>query len=52
MAYQKHGLPPCVVLGRARPTDVWCPGCTAFAFLSEAAQTELDQEAEARRKRN
>jgi hypothetical protein len=43
LAWQKHGIPPCVVLGRARLNDLWCPGCGFFVWVSEQAQSELEQ---------
>jgi hypothetical protein len=45
VAYQKHHVPPCVVMGWAASTDRWCQGCTLFCLLSDEVQAKLEDEA-------
>jgi hypothetical protein len=41
--WQAHHVPPCVYLGRARPTDRWCDGCRVFIGVSEQVQGRQEQ---------
>jgi len=42
---------PCVMLGRARPTDRLCDGCRYFCFMVDDIVLQIEQEAADRAER-